>query len=410
MVKDTTLYDELEVPPNSTTNDIRKAYRKLSLKWHPDKNPDNKDEATVKFQKISEAFAILNDDDKRSKYDQFGDDFLKNQSGGGGHGINPEDLFSSFFGDGFGSGFGGGMRRQQQENEDIFIEINTTLKQVYCEESVNINFPQKIYCKSCDGSGCTNKEKTTCEVCGGQGKQVKVIRMGPMIQQMVQDCIKCQGKGSYIPPDKVCQVCDGKGFSTKNKVISFPLKRGLDSGNKIKLEKKGHHFKNMKTDVIIIIKIEDDDKFIRKESNLHLTLQLELYQSLVGFNKTITHIDGSQLHLNYEGVTEHNSVKKIYGKGMDNLRTGTAGDLFIKFEVKYPDMDDYNEDELSTLKKILSKNCKEELKLEESTTNNTNLEKVVLNDILYENTTSDNDSYQNDNDGHEGQGVQCAQQ
>ena len=94
MVKDTTLYDELEVPPNSTTNDIRKAYRKLSLKWHPDKNPDNKDEATVKFQKISEAFAILNDDDKRSKYDQFGDDFLKNQSGGGGHGINPEDLFT----------------------------------------------------------------------------------------------------------------------------------------------------------------------------------------------------------------------------------------------------------------------------------------------------------------------------
>ena len=180
MVRDTKLYDRLSISPTASENEIKKAYRKLSIKWHPDKNRDNKEEATRRFQEISEAYSILSDSEKRQQYDQIGMDILNNQSGG--HGLDPSHIFSQFFGGNspfgdnspFGFSFGGQQR--QKKKEDITITTRVTLKQIYCEENVEIKYPQKNYCRDCDGTGSTTKRKETCDACGGKGRTVQVVR------------------------------------------------------------------------------------------------------------------------------------------------------------------------------------------------------------------------------------------
>ena len=163
MVKDTILYDELNISASASDKDIKKAYHKLSMKWHPDKNIDNKEEATKKFQKISEAYSILSDQ-KREMYDQIGIDILKN--GSDGPPIDPTQIFEQFFG-GFG-GFGGfdgfpfgnmGGRPQRREDDNCIVEHFVTLEDIYNEKQTEVKYKQKIYCQKCEGTGCKNKKK-----------------------------------------------------------------------------------------------------------------------------------------------------------------------------------------------------------------------------------------------------------
>ena len=177
MVRDTILYDQLNISSDATDKDIKKAYHKLSMKWHPDKNIDNKEEATENFQKISEAYSILSDEKKRKMYDQIGIDILKN--GSDGPSIDPTQIFEQFFGGGFG-GFGGfpfgNMRgRQQRREEDhCVVEHFVTLEDIYNEKQTEVKYKQKVYCQKCEGTGCKNKKKTKCSNCNGNGKKVEV--------------------------------------------------------------------------------------------------------------------------------------------------------------------------------------------------------------------------------------------
>lgn len=368
MVKDTKLYDVLGVKTDAKDNDLKKAYHKLSIKWHPDKNPDNKEEATTKFQEISEAYSILSDPEKRSMYDQIGMDFLKNQDGGPG--MDASDIFSQFFGG--NSPFGGGPfgfnfnqgKPTQENKEDIQIKLNVTLSQIYNEETIDVNYPQKIYCKDSDGTGSKRKIKPKCPDCNGQGKKVQVVRMGPMIQQMIQDCPKCKGTGIFISPEDKCNSCNGKGYTVKSKTIQLPLRNGLDNGNKIQLEKKGNNFKEGKTNLIIQINVLPDNTFKRDGSTLVTEVQLELYQSLFGFDKIVKHLDGSLLHISSSSKIEDGDSRIIKNKGMMDLRTKKHGDLLIIFKVNYPKVDNYEIEEINILKKLLSKNCQNEIETE----------------------------------------------
>ena len=408
MVRDTKLYDELGVSPNASETELKKAYRKLSVKWHPDKNPNNKEEATKKFQEISEAYSILSDPEKRSTYDQVGMDFVKNQSGGPG--MDPSDIFSQFFGGNspfgggspFGFSFGGRGGPQQKKQEDISVKVNVTLEQIYNEEFIDINYPQKIYCKDSNGTGTKSKKEPICPDCNGQGKKIQVVRMGPMIQQMVQDCQKCRGTGRFVSKDDECPSCSGKGFNVKTKSIRIPLRNGLERGNKIQLEKKGHQLKDGKTDLIIVIDELPHKTFKRDGSNLITEVTLELYQSLFGFDKIIKHLDGSNLHISSLSKIEDGDIKRIVNKGMMNLRTKTPGDLFIIFKVKYPNIDNYSLEEINNMRSLLSKNCKPELQMEndikEGKINST---KTILED--------GDINRQQTNDHEEGQ-PQCVQQ
>lgn len=393
MVRDTKLYDVLNISSDANDNDIKKAYRKLSIKWHPDKNPDNKEAATEKFQEISEAYSILSDSDKRKQYDAYGMDFLKNQSDGG-HGFNPEDIFSQFFGGGGGgSPFGfnfGGQGPRQAPKEDITLKVETSLEQIYNEENIEINYPQKHFCSSCDGTGSKSKNKPTCNECDGKGKKIQVIRMGPMIQQMVQDCRKCRGTGEFIKQEDKCTTCKGSSYTMKTRSLKFPLRNGLSSGNKIQLERKGHIFKDHKTDLIIIIDVKEHDRFIRNENNLIVQINLELYQALFGFDKIIKHLDGEMLHISSSSKIVDGSTKIIKGKGMPDLRTKQIGDMIINFKINYPNVGSFSVDEKETLKKLLSKDNKTELDIEEKIkSGEIKTTKTILEDkVIKQNTRS----------------------
>ena len=393
MVRDTKLYDELGVSPSANEDEIKKAYRKMSIKWHPDKNPDNKEEATKNFQNISEAYSILSDREKRQNYDQFGMDFVNNQNDGG---VDPSDIFSQFFGNGsspFGFNFNHGGQRQKPQ-EDIQLKLNVTLEQIYNEETVEINYSQKIYCKTCNGTGNKNKNKSKCTSCNGKGKKIQIIRMGPMIQQIVQDCNVCGGTGEYNSIEDSCNDCKGKGFTVKSKTIKLPLRNGLDTGNKIQMEKKGHYFVDKKTDLIIIINVKENNNFKRDGSNLITQVDLELYQSLFGFDKVIKHLDGTLLHISSSSKVEDGTTKKISGKGMPDLRTKSYGDMYIKFNVKYPDISKLSIKEIETVKDILSKNSNE-IELENKIKSGEILtEKTTLDDAFFKNHTDDEGSPQ----------------
>lgn len=389
MVKETLLYDRLGISTTSNEAEIKKAYKKAALKWHPDKNPNNKEEANTKFQEISQSFDILSDPTKRSNYDKFGMDAINNE---GSSGMNPEDIFSQFFGGGnpfgggspFGAGgpfgggggpfsgggpFGGGNNQETKENININLEVD--LKSIYNEKNVKISYDKKIYCKDCEGTGNKNKISPKCKGCDGQGKTIRVVQMGPMISQQIQACNSCRGTGKATSKkEDNCITCNGKSYNTSKVEIPLPLKNGLNSGNRISLRGQGHDFKNYKTDLLITIKVVEDKMFKRVDEDLITVVNLELFQSLLGFNKLITHMDGKIINISTDTTTKHDSLRRIKGKGMRNLENGKIGDLIIKFKIKYPNIDDYSKEELTILKKLLSKKCKNEITLENEITTN----------------------------------------
>ncbi len=362
MVKDTILYDRLNIKSNSNNNEIKKGYRKMSIKWHPDKNPDNNEEATTKFQEISEAYTILIDEKKRQLYDKIGIDILNNDQ----EGFDPSSIFEQFFGEMNNmGGFPFGFNNPNESNlEDCYAKTKVTLDQIYNEEKIKILYEQKNFCKDCDGTGSSNKIKPTCQNCDGKGQTVQVIRMGPMIQQAIVPCNNCNGTGKKLEQINLCKNCNGQSFKIRNKSISLPLKSGLKTGNKIKMEKKGHQFKEGRTDLIIEIFLEEHSIFKRHGNNLIYTMELKLYQSLIGFNKKIDHLDRRELHVSYNKQIKEGDIKIIENEGLYDLSTNEKGDLHIIFTVKYPDLEKLSKKESDLLKVLLAKTEKDELENE----------------------------------------------
>jgi DnaJ family protein A protein 2 len=321
MVKDTKLYDILELSPNATDDDIQKQYKLLAKKWHPDKNKDRLEEATKKTQELNEAKEILLNPEKRKLYDQFGLDMA---NGNAAAGPNPEDLFN-MFGGGF-SGFGG---RREPEKENIVIQQEVTLEQIYNEHNIRINFKQKNCCEKCGGN--INK----CNHCDGKGVRIQIIQMGPMIQQVQSTCGNCRGSGKIANPNS-CSDCRGEGWKLKDVSINVPLKNGLSNGQQIHLQNMGHNLKEGKTDVIVVIQEKEHNIFKRDGNNLIVDIELKLFQAMFGFDKVITHLDGRNLHLSHTGVTNYETKRKIFGEGITDLRTKQKGDLIINFKFKLP--------------------------------------------------------------------------
>ena len=368
MVKDTILYDRLKINPKSTPSEIKKSYRKLSLKWHPDKNNDNKEEATKKFQEISEAYSVLSDPEKRKMYDQIGINMMKD--GGMDNNFDPSSIFEQFFGGMGGMGGMGGfefpfnMNRNnepKERKENCVINLAVTLEQIYNEEKIKINYKQKVYCKTCNGFGTKNGKKSICQTCDGKGKVLNVRRMGPLVQQVIVDCNICGGKGEIINESNKCQECNGKSYKIRNKTFNLPLKNGLKTGNKIKLDRKGHIFKDFKTDLIIEIIQKPHKIFKRNGKNLIIEMELKLYQSLIGFDKIIKHLDGRELHLNYRNIIKEGDIKRIKNEGMVDLNDMTKGDLHIIFKIDYPDLSKLSKNESNLLKVLLAKMNEDEL-------------------------------------------------
>jgi DnaJ-class molecular chaperone len=372
---------------------IKKAYNKMSIKWHPDKHVNSTEEqkatATTKFQEISQAKEILSDTEKRRIYDQIGMDIFKNgmdNQHNFHHGGNPfGDIFGSNFPFGMG-GFSSGMRGHnmgaaQQAPENITEEINITLEQIYNEDTIQHTYKQKINCSKCDGEGTKDGKKIVCTSCNGRGVKVNIIQVGPMIQQSIGNCNTCNGKGKIINPENNCEICNGKCYVIKDKTIQIPLKSGLTHGNKIELTGKGNQLKTGKSNLVLVINEQPHNKFKRINADLFIDVNIKLYQSLFGFDKLITHLDGRKIHISSTGKTEFNTIRKIHNEGMRSLQTGFRGDLYIKFNIDLPNLSNIPLETRSQLKIALQTFDKQEVQNESQVLTTSNLIKTMLIDL-----------------------------
>lgn len=395
MVKDTKLYDILEVKSDATEPEIKKAYNRLSKIWHPDKHQDLEKikEATDKFQEINQAKNILVDKEKRKIYDQVGMDMFKHDSNGDGgheHGHNPFADFGNVFGGGFPFGMGGfsgfgGMDPRQQKNivEHIVEQVEASLEDIIRQKSVNVNYKQKIYCIKCNGEGTKNGQKSECKACDGKGKQIHIKRMGPTMIQQIVDCSNCKGKGLFIEKENKCDSCESNGYTVKDKSIQVPLNTGVLFGQNAVIEGKGHQLKNTKTDLIIKVKELPHKVFKRLGDDLFTEIELKLFQALFGFDKILSHLDGRKLHISCSGKTEFNSIRKINGEGLLNP-DGDKGDLYIRFIINLPNFNNLPLDTKTQLKALLQSFDKSEV-LNETTVIKTNgLIKTICSDLKNE--------------------------
>jgi len=355
MVKDLTLYSRLDISPNATETEIKKAYGKMSKQWHPDKNPDNIEESTKKFQEINEAKEILLNPDKRAIYNEVGMDVINGGSPPQHHTANNtffQDIINQHFNSSFNFGFNftnNNNSRQEEQPENIVANLHVTLEQIYNQDIISFSYKQKIFCNKCNGYGTKNGEPPTCHQCGGKGIKVQIIQQGHMIQQMMTTCNNCNGSGRQNNNRENCDTCQGIGHDLKEKTISVPLKAGIATGNKISLNGKGNHMRNVKTDLILNIIEIPHPIFTREQDNLLINIELKLYQALLGYSKIINLLDNSQIIITSSNKTDYGTIKIIENYGMHKLNSDKKGNLIINFKFILPDIHNNLQLQIKTL-------------------------------------------------------------
>ncbi|KAI9282648.1 hypothetical protein BY458DRAFT_496863 [Sporodiniella umbellata] len=327
-------YEVLDVPRDAQKAQIKRHYKKLSRVYHPDKNPNDKS-AEQKFMEIANAYEVLMDDEKRSIYDRYGEDGLKqNQGGGGGSPFHdPFDIFSHFFG-------GGSRQRQQQENRgpDVTVPLEVSLEDLYNGANVEMDIAKQVLCEKCQGSGARRPEDIeTCGTCDGHGMVIKRIQMGPgMVQQFQQHCHDCGGKGKKIK--HVCPVCSGKKVARGNENYTVRIEKGMQNGKSITLEEESDEYPDtIPGNVVFVVNTAPHPTFERRGDNLYTIQHITLIEALVGFSKSLTHLDHSKVELKRDGITQYGFVQTIKGQGMpleDNEHR--HGDLFVEYQVVFP--------------------------------------------------------------------------
>lgn len=338
MVKETELYDLLEVPPDAQTQDIKKAYRKMAMKYHPDKNPNNP-EAEAKFKDIGEAYEILSDEEKRKRYDKFGKDAFRE---GGGGGRDPSDIFEAMFGGSpFGSFFGGGGQRGPKKTEDIVHQLEVSLEDLYNGKTSKLAVTRNQLCATCKGSGAkSGVVGGKCKKCDGRGVRVIIKQMGPMIQQMQTVCDACGGRGETIREEDKCKTCKGKKVTKEKKILQVYVDKGMKNGQKITFSGEADEAPDCEPgDIIIVLAEKKHDLFKRSGNDLYMEMELSLVEALCGFSLTIQHLDNRTLLVRSgEGdVIQHGEIRSIAGEGMPTYKHPfDKGSLHIQYMVKLP--------------------------------------------------------------------------
>ncbi len=336
-------YEVLEVSRNCSGAELKKSYRKLALKYHPDRNPDDK-EAEEKFKMINEAYQVLSDEEKRSIYDRYGKAGLEGQGGmGGGFGASSMDdimdIFNSMFG---GGGFSRRSRREAGQTYALDFEIELTLafhEAVFgCTKEVDITY--KVACESCEGTGAKDAKLETCSYCGGQGQVL--MRQGPM--QFAQTCPQCQGEGKKI--QNPCPSCQGKGFRLEEDTVSITIPAGIDSGHRLRAQGYGNEGRGKKRgDMFITFLVKEDENFVRNGTDIYIEVPVFFTQSILGETISIPTLDGEiDLHLN-KGTTD----KEQYvfpGEGVVDVHTGEKGRLIAQIKLILPKKTDDKQKEL----------------------------------------------------------------
>eukprot|EP00043_Microstomoeca_roanoka_P009257 m.88133 g.88133 ORF g.88133 m.88133 type:complete len:404 (+) comp14530_c1_seq1:231-1442(+) len=400
----TELYDLLGVSTSASANELKKAYRKKAMKYHPDKNPDAED----KFKEITQAYEILSNDEKRRMYDQHGMEGLKE---GRGEASGPGSIFEHLF------GFGGGRGpRGPRRGEDTVQPFPVSLEDLYNGATRKIALRKRVLCPDCNGVGGKAGKGQTCTACDGHGVRVELRQIGMgMVQQMRRQCDKCNGTGEMWNPKDLCQTCHGKKISQERKILEVHVDKGMREGQKITFHGEGDQEPGIEPgDVVLVLQAKDHPLFQRKGNDLIMKKKIGLTEALCGFDFGITHLDGRVLHVKCPPgeVVAPDSIKIVKGEGFpEHRRIFDKGDLFILFEVDFSMPEELRSTEhLKKLEALLPKREKVDIPQDS--------EEVALQEPdpsrrIGESMTSGREAYEEDADdhgGHHGPGVQCASQ
>lgn len=350
MVKDTKFYDVLGVAPNAQDTELKKAYRKAALKYHPDKNPTP--EAAEKFKEISHAYEILSDEQKRDIYDQYGEEGLSG-AGAGGAGMNADDIFSQFFGGGFG---GAGGPQRPTRGKDIKHSISCTLEDLYKGKTTKLALNKTILCTECEGRGGAKGKVQQCSDCHGSGMKFVTRQMGPMIQRFQTVCDKCNGTGDIMDAKDRCTRCRGKKTEQERKILQVHVDPGMKDGQRIVFSGEGDQEPGITPgDVIFIVDEKPNADFQRKGNDLFKEYEVDLLTALAGGEIAFKHISGEWIKIQVTPgeVISPGELKVVEGQGMPIYRQSGRGNLIIQFSVKFPDSHFADEDKLKELASIL---------------------------------------------------------
>jgi molecular chaperone DnaJ len=327
-------YEVLGVNKDVAEADLKKAYRRLAMKYHPDRNPDDAD-AEAKFKEAKEAYEVLADPQKREAYDRFGHAGVDPSRGGMGGGFGGEDAFGDIFGDVFGDIFGGGRRggrSQVYRGADLRYELDLSLEQAVAGDNISIDIPGHVECDQCSGSGAEpGTDVDTCSTCSGVG-QVRVTQGFFSIQQT---CPACKGLGKTIKTP--CKKCRGHGTVRKNRKLSVKIPAGVDTGDRIRLSREGEPGRNggPPGDLYVDVMVEPHPIFTREGQNLHCDVPISFATAALGGTVEVPTLDGA-VNIKVPAETQSGKMFRVRGKGVPSVRAHGVGDLFCKVQVETP--------------------------------------------------------------------------
>ena len=330
-------YEVLGVDKNASDEDIKRAFRKLAKKYHPDVNKEPG--AEEKFKEIGEAYAVLSDPTKRSQYDQFGHAAFQNGAGGAGFqdfdfgDIGLDDILNDIFGGGFSNfGFGGRSNRHTR-GEDIRVLVNLTFEEAVkgCEKDIKINVTSK--CSHCNGAGGFNE--STCSTCGGRGKILDQQQTIFGVMQTQRTCPDCNGTGKKF--EDICDVCHGKGIVKKEKVLTVTIPAGVDENSQLRLSGKGSASTNggENGDVFVEFRIKEHPLFERDGGDIYLEVPITITDAILGCKKEIPTLDGNVL-LEIKPGTQNYTKLKLKNKGINTPNTYGRGNMYAVINIIMP--------------------------------------------------------------------------
>ncbi len=329
-------YSTLGVARDATADDLKKAYRKLAMQYHPDRNPGDAT-AEAKFKEINEAYDVLKDDQKRGAYDRYGHAAFEGGMGGGGaggagfDGAGLGDIFDQMFGDFMGRRGGGGNTRS---GSDIRTQVEIDLTEAFSGTKVTLRVPTRVSCDGCNGTGSEGKEggRNTCTTCNGAGK----IRAQQGFFLVERTCPNCNGKGQIIR--NPCKICHGSGTTQRERSLQVAIPAGVEDGTRIRLAGEGESGGSgvPAGDLYVHVSIRSHQIFQRDGANVFCVVPLRMTQAALGGDIEVPVIDGSRVKVKIPAGTQTGDQQRLRGKGFSVLRSAARGDMYIQLKVEIP--------------------------------------------------------------------------
>src|SRR5437763_4425727 len=327
-------YETLGVDRNADESKLKAAFRKLAMKWHPDKNPGDST-SEVRFKEINEAYEVLKDGDKRAAYDRFGHAAFEQGMGGGGAGFGAgfassfSDIFEDLFGMGGQRGRGGGRER----GADLRYNMEITLEEAFLGKTAQIEIPVSVTCESCSGTGAKAGTKPkTCSMCGGAGR----VRQAQGFFTLERTCPGCQGRGQMI--EDPCPSCAGSGRVTRERTLSVNIPAGVEDGTRIRLAGEGEAGTRggPSGDLYIFLSIAPHAFFQREGADLHCRVPISMVTAALGGGFDVPTIEGGRTRVKVPEGTHSGRRFRLHGKGMPVLRSRVTGDMYVQVMVETP--------------------------------------------------------------------------